>query len=81
MNGLSGSTREYTLYFMDTDGKLNEYKEVQWTDSTGDIIDDAYKLSPENIYEVRLKTGDSGAADCDSQTGIVKVTVILAVDN
>lgn len=81
VNGLSGSTKEYTLYFMDTAGKLNEYKEVQWTDSTGDKIDDTYKLSLENIYEVRLKTGDSGAADCDSQTGTVKVKVILAADN
>ena len=81
VNGLSGSAGKYTLYYMDAAGKLNEYKEVQWANSTGEKIDGTQKLSPENIYEVRLEAWDFGATDCDSQMGTVKVMAILAVDN
>ena len=80
VNGLSGSAVDYTLYYMDAAGKLNEYQEVVWADSAGDKIDSRQKLLAGDIYEVRLKAVDSGALDCDSRKGTVKVTAILAID-
>ncbi len=80
VNGLSGSAGDYTLYYMDTAGKLNEYQEVVWADSTGDQLDSRQKLRSGDIYEVRIKAVDSGSLDCDSKKGTVKVMAILAAD-
>lgn len=81
VNGLKGSAREYKLYYMNKYGKLNEYKETVFTDNTGHEINYTENMMPENIYEVRLQTKDSGAMDCDKETGSIKTTIILAVSN
>lgn len=78
VNGLEGSILGYTLYYKEQSGKLSECRDIVFTDSTGRAIDCAEKLTPETIYEVRLQTEDSGKADCDSETGSIKTTVILA---
>ena len=78
VNGLEGNISGYTVYYKDKDGKINEYKEAEFTDSTGCKIDDTEKLTPDTIYEVHLQTEDSGRMDCDEKTGSVKTTIILA---
>lgn len=78
VNGLEGSILGYTLYYKEQSGKLSECRDIVFTDSTGRAIDCTEKLTPETIYEVRLQTEDSGKADCDSETGSIKTTVILA---
>lgn len=78
VNGLEGSILGYTLYYRDRSGKLNECKDMAFTDSTGRAIDCTEKLTPETIYELRLQTEDSGRMDCDSEPGRIKTTIILA---
>lgn len=78
VNGLEGSILGYTLYYRDRSGKLNECKDMVFTDSTGRAIDCSEKLTPETIYELRLQTEDSGRMDCDSEKGSIKTTIILA---
>lgn len=81
VNGLEGSILGYTLYCRDQSGKLSEYRDIVFTDSTGRALDCTEKLTPETIYEVRLQTEDSGRMDCDRETGSIKTTVILAASN
>lgn len=78
VNGLEGSILGYTLYYRDPSGKLNECRDMVFTDSTGRAIDCSEKLTPETIYELRLQTEDSGKMDCDSEKGNIKTTIILA---
>ncbi len=79
VNGLTGSTLRYALYYRDRSGKLNEYKDAVFTDSKGRVIGCQEKLEEESIYEVRLEVEDAGRTDCGSEGGSIKATVILAV--
>lgn len=78
VNGLEANAGAYTVYYMDKDGKLHEFPEAVITDSKGQKIGDAYQMSAEQVYEVRVPAEDAGQMDQDEKTGSLKVTVILA---
>lgn len=78
VNGLEGSVLRYSLYFQTQSGKMKRSSEAVFTDSTGRVLDCTEKLSPETIYEVRLKVADSGLYDCDKKAGSIKTSIILA---
>ncbi len=75
LNGLEGSTADYTLYVQHTDGSLGEYT-GQWSlcNASGEVLQ---KLNAEDVVELRLNFLDGSDMDLDLTAKTTKIAVIL----